>query len=395
MNALSHIVVIGAGPAGCSAAFHLANAGVRVTLIESKVFPRVKVCGEYVSASGRCDLEAILPAERLSSLGARRVDRFALVRHARGRDRRVTWRTPVAAWALSRATLDDAMVARASEAGVRILQPAAVREITYHDGGATIRLTDATLADAGRVDASLVIHADGSGRHDLAGPTPVASGLVGLKCHARLPAAECGESAVEMRAGDGQYVGCVRVENDLATIALCAHASLIRAHAGDHDAMVGRCWPSWSGAWRTTDWLGSPVARSRFVAPGQLRSFRAGNAAAAVDPVGGEGIANALWSGRVLARLLLGSELTAAGLRNVHARYALAYAARLRTRLPACRLGAEVLMRPRVLAAIWPLLGVPAISLAPWYSLTGKPRRAEPGLLEIVLSEHAPSDGAR
>ena len=73
------VIVIGAGPAGCSAAFHLANAGARVTLIESKLFPRVKVCGEYVSASGTCDLEAILPAERLSSLGARRVDRFALL----------------------------------------------------------------------------------------------------------------------------------------------------------------------------------------------------------------------------------------------------------------------------------------------------------------------------
>ncbi len=380
MNPLDHIVIIGAGPAGCSAACHLVRAGVRVTLIESKAFPRVKVCGEYVSPAGTADLEALIPAEQLIALEARRVDRFALVRHTRGRDHRVTWTTPAFAWALSRATLDDALVARAAALGVRVLQPMAVRDVAYAEDRATIRMTSGD-----RIDASLVIHADASGRHDLAGPTPAAPGLVGLKCHAHLPAQECAEHAVEMRAGDGQYVGSVRVENNLATVALCAHASLLRAHAGDHDALVARCWPIWSASWRTTDWLGSPVARSRFIPSGHPRSFRVGNAAAAVDPVGGEGIASALWSGRVLARLLLEAECTHGVLRAVHARYARAYAARLRTRLPACRLGAELLMRPRVLSAIWPLMHVPAATIAPWYALTGKPSHAA-----VSLSHQAP-----
>ena len=40
------VLVIGAGPAGCAAAIRLAQGGVRVVLVDQKVFPRDKVCGD-------------------------------------------------------------------------------------------------------------------------------------------------------------------------------------------------------------------------------------------------------------------------------------------------------------------------------------------------------------
>jgi geranylgeranyl reductase family protein len=40
------VLVVGAGPAGSSAAFHLAQAGLDVLLLEKSVFPRDKVCGD-------------------------------------------------------------------------------------------------------------------------------------------------------------------------------------------------------------------------------------------------------------------------------------------------------------------------------------------------------------
>lgn len=42
----AQVIVVGAGPAGSSAAFHLARAGVDVLLLEKSVFPREKVCGD-------------------------------------------------------------------------------------------------------------------------------------------------------------------------------------------------------------------------------------------------------------------------------------------------------------------------------------------------------------
>lgn len=57
---MATIAVIGAGPAGCSAGYHLAKSGHQVTLIDKNRFPRDKVCGDGIS------LESI---QALSTMG--------------------------------------------------------------------------------------------------------------------------------------------------------------------------------------------------------------------------------------------------------------------------------------------------------------------------------------
>src|SRR6476660_9038756 len=51
MNLSSHydVIIAGGGPAGASAAIHLAMRGARVLLVEQKKFPRPKLCGEFIS----------------------------------------------------------------------------------------------------------------------------------------------------------------------------------------------------------------------------------------------------------------------------------------------------------------------------------------------------------
>lgn len=46
---MSRIAVVGAGPAGCSAGYHLAKSGHDVTLIDKHCFPKDKVCGDGIS----------------------------------------------------------------------------------------------------------------------------------------------------------------------------------------------------------------------------------------------------------------------------------------------------------------------------------------------------------
>lgn len=46
---MAKIAVMGAGPSGCSAAYHLAQSGHQVTLIDKSHFPRDKVCGDGIS----------------------------------------------------------------------------------------------------------------------------------------------------------------------------------------------------------------------------------------------------------------------------------------------------------------------------------------------------------
>ncbi len=45
-TAEADVIVVGAGPSGATTAFHLAQAGVNVLLLEKTAFPREKVCGD-------------------------------------------------------------------------------------------------------------------------------------------------------------------------------------------------------------------------------------------------------------------------------------------------------------------------------------------------------------
>jgi menaquinone-9 beta-reductase len=53
------VVVVGAGPAGCAAAITLARQGRDVTLIDKAVFPRDKCCGDGLTAGALRELQAL------------------------------------------------------------------------------------------------------------------------------------------------------------------------------------------------------------------------------------------------------------------------------------------------------------------------------------------------
>lgn len=401
--------IIGAGPAGAACAFHLCRAGAHVTLFERARFPRIKVCGEFISPGATPFLESIVPAPDLAAAGARRVDRLVLELG----EREAQWQLPEPAWAISRETLDSILLDRAATSGARVEQPASVRAVEYSDRGVRILLTDARA-----IAADIVIHADGSGRHDPAGPVKNDPRLVGFKCHLRLPHPLRG---VRMRTCRDAYVGTIAVEGDLGTCALVVRREVVARFGPDSDAMLRALWPGYAPAWRVSDWKSCGVPRSRYVKPGHPRSFRIGNAAAAVDPVGGEGIGLALWSAAELSRRLIahlcldesqprshtgplrsegatgcshgwrspqatatrgsalrisrpgGAEELQGSFLRAHSAFARSYSHRLRTRLPACRAAAQLFMRPRLVLALWPLTLVPRLVLRPWYALTGKP----------------------
>ena len=128
------VAIVGAGPAGSTAAYRLANAGVRVLLLDRATFPRDKPCGGGVT--GRA--ARLLPFS-LEPVVEDTVDRLDCGLRYRHRFTR-TARGPLA-YMTQRRRLDHFLLQRAAAAG------AEVRE------GVT--------ADAREQDARIVIGADG------------------------------------------------------------------------------------------------------------------------------------------------------------------------------------------------------------------------------------------
>jgi flavin-dependent dehydrogenase len=359
------VAIIGGGPAGASAAIHLARSGAHATILESREFPRTKVCGEFISPAATDELESVLPASTLLKHGARQVDHFRVECGHRSAE----WRTPRSAWSISRDTLDTLLLNEARRAGALIRQPCTVREVQYGAAGVTL-----ITSNNDHLTADVVIHADGSGRHDPAGPVKPDPNLIAHKCHLRAPPGLC--PGVLMRSAPGAYVGFMEVENGLSTCALVATRERSARFAPNLDALLSHLWPAFDPAWRTSEWLSCGVPRSAYTDPGHPRSFRVGNAAAAVDPVGGEGIGLALWSGRCVAQVLargLALGASDAALRSAQREVASLYRARLRTRLITCRATGALLIRPRLVSFLWPLVSRPSLGLRPWYRLSGKP----------------------
>lgn len=56
------VVIVGAGPAGCTCAYQLAGKGIKVAIVEKEIFPRDKTCGDALSTDVVNQLHRIDPA---------------------------------------------------------------------------------------------------------------------------------------------------------------------------------------------------------------------------------------------------------------------------------------------------------------------------------------------
>ena len=65
----SDVIIVGAGPAGCAAALHLAGKGYVVTLIERLALPQVKACGDILLPDALRALQRFGVGDALASVG--------------------------------------------------------------------------------------------------------------------------------------------------------------------------------------------------------------------------------------------------------------------------------------------------------------------------------------
>jgi geranylgeranyl reductase family protein len=364
------VLVVGAGPAGSIAALVLARAGASVALLDKTQFPRDKACGDFIGPRGLQVLTDLgIPEPPGLNVGDMVVvgptGRRVVLPCFNG----VTY--PGRARAMTRSVFDDALRTAALDAGAIAYAGRADRPLR---SGGDIEGFTVSDGDGAELRADFVIGADGATSHvaHSAGLVEGSRVLWGfaVRCymdqHVDLPAITLWEpTRWHAFPGYGWIFpspgGVANIGVGIGTLAdrqLGAAAVRVLPAYLDHLVELGLVdraavspLPRRLGGWLKMGMVGTTPAAGRVLL--------VGDAAGLVNPLQGEGIAQAMTSGRSAAEAVLNSPGNAATrYRDNLARDHLPY-----QQITAAG-HAALVGRPRVIAAVGRVLTTPGLGSA-------------------------------
>jgi geranylgeranyl reductase family protein len=328
------VVVVGAGPAGSSAAYWLASAGLDVAVVEKAAFPREKVCGDGLTPRG---VKALEDLGIDTSAAAGWVRHKGLRVHGGGQVVEVDWphldHWPAYSVVRRRSELDALLAAHAQAAGARLHTGVTVTDPLLDEAGRVVGVHTETGPDKqpGTWRAPLVVSAEGlSGR--------LAKSL-GLVRRADRPLGVAVRRYVRTRRTDDDYLD---ISFDLSadgptTASMPGYGWVFgmgdgtanvgfglldtrRGDGSDHRAVLSQ----WLDTFPAEDHLdeehavsplrgaGLPMALHR--RPAYSRGLLlAGDSAGTVNPFNGEGISYAMETGRMAAETVVDALAVPAG----------------------------------------------------------------------------------
>ena len=284
-------IVVGAGPAGCAAAYDLADAGIRVLLLDRKNFPRLKPC------AGALSIKAVkrmrFPVTPVIKWVARDLD----VHLNGGGKRRFRGPHPIAVMTI-RQEFDDYCLRQAIAKGAEFRRIGDLEDIEEAEQSVIVRLQGGET-----LRSNYLIGADGANSRvrrlmEYQAP-PSALAVEGI-----VPLAAC-NGVPEMRFDFG-YVpggyGWVFPKGNSVNVGLYAQCPDAKLSKSDLVAYARHA----IGTESVEGMVGYPIALGgEFYQAKHEQILLVGDAAGMAEPLLGEGIHNALVSGQAAARAIL------------------------------------------------------------------------------------------
>lgn len=311
------VIIVGGGPAGSSAAYFMARAGIDVLVLDRARFPRDKPCSEYMSPQASRVLEDMGALHAVESSGAAQLTGMRvhapngmtihgefIAKHGyRGfRDRGL---------AVRRTILDAILLERARDAGARIEEGARVTDVIKNPAGRVTGVQTTTPDGGSRaLAATLVVGADGL--------RSVIGRRLGLIRASRWPRrialvthyrnVRGSRTFGEMHVDREGYLGIADVGNGLTNVAVVVPVSRAAEVAADRAEFL-ESWiaerPRIAEVLRGSERV-MPVRATGPFAAAARKAFvpgaaLVGDAADFFDPFTGEGIYTALRGGELLS----------------------------------------------------------------------------------------------
>jgi len=348
------VIIAGAGPAGSSAAIHLATGGLNVLLVEHKKFPRPKLCGEFISPECQDHFEKLGVARSIVYSDPASISETVFYSR---RGHQVTipsrWFGERMALGLSRAVMDDVLMRRAVEAGVTVIESGtAVGPRIEADLVHGLKIKTGT--EEREFQAPVTIDATGRARilvRKLNHPQQQKPKLIAFKAHFHQTRVAPG--ACEIYFYQGGYGGLSSIEAGTSNLCFIISAEQVKRCQSDPERVMRemvmenpRARYTLERAQTASEWLSASWEHFGSQNPAPAKGLLAiGDAAAFIDPFTGSGMLMAFESGELAAEVILRQhhQLDAA---TLAADYTRAYKRKFHSRLRICGLLRHAAFRP-------------------------------------------------
>ena len=319
------VIVVGAGPAGATTAFYLAQSGLDVLLLEKSRFPREKVCGDGLTPRA---------VKTLVSMGISVSEQDGWVRNkglrviGAGKRLELPWPEldsyPGYGLVRTRLDLDETLARRAQQVGARLLEGVTVTGPVRDDRTGRITGVVAKAADGGEdrtYRARVVVAADGNSSR-----LSVAMGLrkrddrplgVAVRTYYTSPRHDDDylESWLDLWDGDRLLPGygwIFGMGDGTSNVGLgLLNTSAAFGHT-DYHALLRKWLEGMPAEWGFTEENRTQPIRGAALPMGFNRTphyhqglLLVGDAGGMVNPFNGEGIAYAMETGEILARTIV------------------------------------------------------------------------------------------